>query len=125
MEEVDQLVKRSQQLEVEVDKAKEELALMEEKLKEKEDALNAGELELSNLNRSVQAIEGDLEDCDDKLVIACTKLEKAETAGDDSDRMRKVLEAKVTQHLQLNYLLCNYKAFHRASNSPPFAGTAR
>merc|ERR1719220_2965310 len=72
-EEVAELVKKSQQLE------------------EKEKALLAAELEVNALNRRVQGLEEDLEKCEDKLLIATNKLDKAATAGDDSDRMRKVL----------------------------------
>ena len=43
------MIKQSQQLEVQVDKVKEDLSLMEEKLAEKEIALNNGELELAAL----------------------------------------------------------------------------
>ena len=34
--------------------------------------------QVSALNRRVQAIEGDLETCEDKLVLACQKLDKVE-----------------------------------------------
>ena len=67
---------------------------MEEKLSEKDSALNAGEMELSNLNRQVQEIENSLEDCDDMMTLAVQKLDKAETACDDNDRLRKVIESK-------------------------------
>merc|ERR1711962_1302796 len=83
-EEVAELVKKSQQLEVELDKTQEELMTTTEKLKE----------EVNALNRRVQSIEGDLETCEDKLLIASQKLDKAATAADDSDRMRKVLESR-------------------------------
>merc|ERR1712059_193010 len=93
-EEVEELVKKSQQLEVELDKTTEELLTTTEKLKEKESALSAAELEVNALNRRVQNIEGDLETCEDKLLLASQKLDKAATAADDSDRMRKVLESR-------------------------------
>merc|ERR1712080_597577 len=93
-EEVAELVKKSQQLEVELDKTKEELATTSQKLEDKEKALLAAELEVSALNRRVQHIEGDLEVCEDKLLLATQKLDKAATAADDSDRMRKVFESK-------------------------------
>merc|ERR1711890_68621 len=93
-EEVAELVKKSQQLEVELDKTKEELATTSQKLDDKEKALLAAELEVSSLNRRVQHIEGDLEVCEDKLLLATQKLDKAATAADDSDRMRKVFESK-------------------------------
>ena len=49
------------------------------------------------MNRRVQSLEGDLETCEDKLLLATQKLDKAATAADDSDRMRKVLEARAVQ----------------------------
>eukprot|EP00091_Calanus_sinicus_P007058 TRINITY_DN1793_c0_g1_i1.p1 TRINITY_DN1793_c0_g1~~TRINITY_DN1793_c0_g1_i1.p1 ORF type:complete len:161 (-),score=54.74 TRINITY_DN1793_c0_g1_i1:266-748(-) len=67
-----------------------------EQLKDKENTLSAAELEVNCLNRRVQALEADLETCEDKLVLAGNKLDKAATAADDSDRMRKVLESKAT-----------------------------
>merc|ERR1712087_256193 len=68
-----------------------------EKLKEKENSLLSAELEVNALNRRVQGLEEDLEKCEDKLLIATNKLDKAATAGDDSDRMRKVLENRAIQ----------------------------
>merc|ERR1712062_541896 len=96
-EEVAELVKKSQQLEVELDQTKEELATTTQKLDDKEKALLAAEMEVNSLNRRVQALEGDLEICEDKLLLATQKLDKAATAADDSDRMRKVLEARAVQ----------------------------
>merc|ERR1712095_197918 len=75
----------------------EELLTTTEKLKEKENALLSAELEVNALNRRVQGLEEDLEKCEDKLLIATNKLDKAATAGDDSDRMRKVLENRAIQ----------------------------
>merc|ERR1719184_742096 len=51
-------------------------------------------MEVNTLNRRVQHLEGDLEVCEDKLLLATQKLDKAATAADDSDRMRKVFESK-------------------------------
>merc|ERR1711973_402639 len=96
-EEVADLVKKSQQLEVELDKTKEELMQTTEKLKEKENNLFSAELEVNALNRRVQGLEEDLEKCEDKLLQATNKLDKAATAADDSDRMRKVLENRAVQ----------------------------
>merc|ERR1712241_1207724 len=90
-EEVAELVKKAQQLEVELDKTHEELLTTTEK--EKENSLSSAELEVNALNRRVQSLEGDLETCEDKLLLATQKLDKAATAADDSDRMRKVLES--------------------------------
>merc|ERR1711974_419196 len=81
----------------ELDKTMEELLTTTEKLKEKEHALAAAELEVSSLNRRVQGLEGDLETCEDKLLLATQKLDKAATAADDSDRMRKVFESRANQ----------------------------
>merc|ERR1712141_863955 len=50
-EEVAELVKKSQQLKVELDKTTEELLLTTEKLKDKENALLSAELEVNALNR--------------------------------------------------------------------------
>merc|ERR1712165_564823 len=76
------------------DKTKEELATTTQKLDDKEKALLAAEMEVNTLNRRVQHLEGDLEVCEDKLLLATQKLDKAATAADDSDRMRKVFESK-------------------------------
>merc|ERR1711963_651014 len=94
-EEVEELIKKSQQLEVELDKTMEEL--LTTTVKEKENSLSSAELEVAALNRRVQGIEGDLETCEDKLLLASQKLDKAATAADDSDRMRKVLESRAIQ----------------------------
>merc|ERR1719238_2019158 len=70
----------------------EELLTTTEKLKEKENSLSSAELEVNVLNRRVQGLEGDLETCEDKLLLASQKLDKAATAADDSDRMSKLEE---------------------------------
>merc|ERR1711872_582553 len=57
-EEVAELVKKSQQLEVELDKTKEELLATTQKLDEKEKALLAAELEVSSLNRHATVCSG-------------------------------------------------------------------
>ena len=54
----------------------EELITCTEKLKDKENSLNAAEMEVSALNRRVQGLEGDLETCEDKLLQATQKLDK-------------------------------------------------
>merc|ERR1711885_60584 len=64
---------------------------------DKENSLSAAELEVNSLNRRVQGLEGDLETCEDKLLLATQKLDKSATAADDSDRMRKVLESRAQQ----------------------------
>ena len=96
-EEVAELEKKSQQLESELDKAREDLLTTTEKLKEKEMTLSFAELEVNSLNRRVIHLESDLEVCEDRLLLASQKLDKAATAADDADRMRKVLTSRATQ----------------------------
>merc|ERR1712053_17169 len=64
------------------------------KLEEKEKALMNAEGEVNVLNRRIQNLEEDLERSEERLVIATQKLDLASTAGDDSQRMCKVLENK-------------------------------
>ena len=64
------------------------------KIDEKVKALLAAEMEDSTLNRQVQHIEGHHKVCEDKPLLSTQKLNKAATAADDSDRMRKVFESK-------------------------------
>merc|ERR1719320_240538 len=49
---------------------------------------------MNALNRRVQGLEEDLEKTEEKLVAANTKLDKAGTAADDSERAKKVFENK-------------------------------
>jgi len=55
-EEVAELVKKSQQLEVDLDKTTEQLLTTTQQLEEKEKALLAAELEVNALNRRVQGL---------------------------------------------------------------------
>merc|ERR1712131_64391 len=87
-EEVDELVKKSQQLETELDVTTERLGIVTLQLEEKEKALLAAEAEVNALNRRVQGLEEAVE----KLLVANQKLDKAATAADDSERMKKVLQ---------------------------------
>ena len=59
-------------------------------LEEKEKSLMAAEAEVNALNRRVQGLEEDLEKTEEKLLVANQKLDKAATAADDSERMKKV-----------------------------------
>ena len=93
-EEVAELIKRAQQLEVELDKPQEELITKADQLKEKENALSGAELEANCLKRRVQALERGLETWEGTLVQATNKLDKAASGADDSDCMRKVLESR-------------------------------
>ena len=46
---------------------------------------------------NIKSLEEDLEKSEDKLLMASQKLDKAATAADDADRMRKVLENRAIQ----------------------------
>ena len=91
-EEHSDLSKEASQVEMELSKASEQLVTTTQKQEEKEKALVAAELEVHTFNRRVQGLDGDLEQCEDKLLLATHKLDKAATAVDENDRMRKVLE---------------------------------
>ena len=96
-EEVEELVKKSQQLEVELDKTMEELITTTEKLKEKENSLSSAELEVNVLNRRVQGLEGDLETCEDKLLVAAQKLDVVSYVLEKWVRFRVPLKKKITR----------------------------
>jgi hypothetical protein len=49
---------------------------------------------MNALNRRVQSLEGDLEVTEEKLLIANSKLDKASTAVDYSERAKKVYQNK-------------------------------
>merc|ERR1711910_269020 len=63
-------------------------------IEEKEKALLNAEGEVAALNRRIQNLEEDLEKSEERLLTATQKLDQASTAGDDSQRMCKVLENK-------------------------------
>merc|ERR1739844_662614 len=83
-----------QQLESDLDVTQEKLMNANQRLEEKEKALMNAEGEVNALNRRVQSLEEDLEKSEERLLIATQKLDIASTAGDDSQRMCKVLENK-------------------------------
>merc|ERR1712193_287443 len=83
-----------QQLESDLDITQEKLMNANQRLEEKEKALLNAEGEVNALNRRIQNLEEDLEKSEERLVIATQKLDLASTAGDDSQRMCKVLENK-------------------------------
>merc|ERR1719415_477771 len=86
--------KKMQQLESDLDVTQEKLLNASQKLEEKEKALLNAEGEVNALNRRIQSLEEDLEKSEERLVVATQKLDIASTAGDDSQRMCKVLENK-------------------------------
>merc|ERR1712002_56196 len=57
----------------------------------------AAEAGVNALNRRVQGLEEDLEKTEEKLLTANQKLDKAATAADDSERMKKVLQNKAEE----------------------------
>merc|ERR1719219_3246801 len=65
-----------------------------QRLEEKEKALQNAEGEVAALNRRIQMLEEDLEKSEERLLTATQKLDQASTAADDSQRMCKVLENK-------------------------------
>merc|ERR1719491_2194279 len=81
-----------QQLESDLDVTQEKLMNANQRLEEKEKALQNGEV--AALNRRVASLEEDLEKSEERLLTATQKLDLAATAGDDSQRMCKVLENK-------------------------------
>merc|ERR1712115_735291 len=81
----------------ELDMTNERYTLVSMQLEEKEKALLAAEAEMNALNRRVQALEEDLEKTEEKLLAANTKLDKAATAADDSERAKKVFENKAEE----------------------------
>ena len=89
-DEVNELVTKARQLETELDVTSERLSIVTMQLEEKEKSLLAAEAEVNALNRRVQQLEEDLEKNEEKLVVAVSKLDKAATACDDSERMGKV-----------------------------------
>merc|ERR1711937_937615 len=93
-DEVAELATKARQLETELDVTTEKLGIISLQLEEKEKALLAAEAEMNALNRRVQGLEEDLEKTEEKLVAANTKLDKAGTAADDSERAKKVFENK-------------------------------
>merc|ERR1712127_1043245 len=60
-------------------------------------SLMAAEAEVNALNRRVQGLEEDLEKTEEKLLVANQKLDKAATAADDSERMKKVPQNKAEE----------------------------
>merc|ERR1712088_19946 len=93
-EEVRELQKKMQQLESDLDQTQEKLMTANQRLEEKEKALQNAEGEVNALNKRVSGLEEELEKTEEKLLAASQKLGLASTAGDDSQRMCKVLENK-------------------------------
>merc|ERR1712156_1220930 len=72
----------------------EKLMTANQRLEEKEKALQNAEGEVNALNRRIQNLEEELEKTEERLLTASQKLGLASTAADDSQRMCKVLENK-------------------------------
>merc|ERR1712025_1555025 len=96
-EEVLELTNKARQLETGLDVTSERLSIVTMQLEEKEKSLLAAEAEVNALNRRVQGLEEDLEKSEEKLLQAVQKLDKAATAADDSERMKKVLANKAEE----------------------------
>jgi len=91
-EEVAELKKRLDQLTSEHAVAQEQLSKVTATLEEKEKKLTAAELEVNALGRKVQTIEENFENTEEKLKTASDSLVQVMHTGDESERMRKVLE---------------------------------
>merc|ERR1719195_1587503 len=85
-----------QQLENDLDQTQEKLMNANQRLEEKEKALQNAEGEVAALNRRIQMLEEDLEKSEDRLQIASQKLGEASTAADDNSRMCKVSKNQKT-----------------------------
>merc|ERR1711872_519183 len=96
-DEVAELNAKARQLETELDLTTEKLGIVSLQLEEKEKSLLAAEAEMNALNGRVSGLEEDLEKTEEKLVAANTKLDKAGTAADDSERAKKVFENKAVE----------------------------
>merc|ERR1712244_114930 len=96
-EAVAELMNKARQLETELDVTSERLSIVTMQLEEKEKSLLSAEAEVNALNRRVQGLEEDLEKNEEKLLMANQKLDKAATAADDSERMKKVLANKAEE----------------------------
>merc|ERR1712213_230344 len=86
-----------QQLESDLDVTQEKLMNANQRLEEKEKALQSAEGEVAALNRRVASLEEDLEKSEERLLTATQKLDLAATAGDDSQRMCKYSRTKPCQ----------------------------
>merc|ERR1712032_222553 len=96
-DEVDELMTKARQLETELDLTTEKLAIATLQLEEKEKLLADTELEMNALNRRVSGLEEALEITETKMVQAVSKLDKAATASDDSERAKKVFQCKAEE----------------------------
>merc|ERR1712180_116246 len=81
----------------ELDAKAKQLGYVSLQLEEKEKALSAAELEMNALTRRVSGLEEDLEKTEEKLLVANQKFDKAATAADDSERMKKVFQNKAEE----------------------------
>ena len=75
----------------------ERLSVAQMKQAAKEAAVQAAEAEFNRMNRRVQELEEDLETTETKFNLGATKLDKAATSADDSDRMAKVLQNRAQE----------------------------
>merc|ERR1711974_30803 len=95
-EEVIMSTNKQKTLEVEVDVYSEKLSVAQLLQNEKEAVVMAAEAEFNRLNRRVQELEEHLETTETKCNLGTTKLDKAATTADESDRMAKVLQNRAS-----------------------------
>merc|ERR1711993_178828 len=101
--------KKMQAMKVEKDNACDQADVSEEKMKAARIRAQKGEdeveelliksrqLETDALTRRVSGLEEDLEKTEEKMVAAVSKLDKAGTAADDSERAKKVFQSKADE----------------------------
>ena len=75
------MAKKASQIELELNRATEGLALNTQKVDGREKALLAAEMEVFNLNKKVQALDGTAEQLDDRILSATHRLDNGLDMG--------------------------------------------
>merc|ERR1719433_788639 len=91
MDRADACEQQAKDANLRAEKAEEEVRDLQKKMQQLESDLDITQEKLMNAN---QRLEEDLEKSEERLLTATQKLDQASTAGDDSQRMCKVLENK-------------------------------
>merc|ERR1712012_765092 len=97
MDRADACEQQAKDANLRAEKAEEEVRDLQKKMQQLESDLDVTQEKLLNAN---QRLEEDLEKSEERLLTATQKLDQASTAGDDSQRMCKVLENKSLQDEQ-------------------------
>merc|ERR1712088_1085881 len=91
---MDAIKKKMQAMKLEKDNAMDRADACEQQAKDANLRAEKAEEEVRDLQKKMQQLESDLDITKEKLLTATQKLDQASTAGDDSQRMCKVLENK-------------------------------